>query len=68
MLDINPKLSGEEIKMLRKHIDRRRGMVLTAEATGLSRHTVRSVMNSGMCSEDTAKKIRKFLKSQSVEA
>lgn len=68
MLDINPKLSGEEIKNLREHIDRRRGMTLTAKATGLSRHTVRSVMNSGICSDDTAKKIRKFLKSQKQPA
>lgn len=68
MIKISPRLTSEEIELLRICADQRAGMNLLAEKIGVNRNTVRTAMHSGMCSEDTAKKIRSFLKKEKATA
>lgn len=66
MILIKPKLSVSELNALRERLDRRGGMNEAAELTGLSRGTIHKVMISGVCSENTARIIRRKLLKNAV--
>lgn len=63
MITISPQLTNKELNLLREYIDQRGGVNLAAKKIGIHRNTVRLAVVSGVVSEDTAKKIRSFLKS-----
>lgn len=58
---IQPKLSREELKKYRDRLDRRRGVVLASEATGLSKGTINRIALAGTGSDKSIEKIRKFI-------
>jgi len=68
MIQAKPKLTGEQCNRLRQYCDQRGGMNLASKKIGVGRGTIRTAMHTGMCSEETAAKIRKFLKAQTQPA
>lgn len=60
---IRPKLSGKELELFRKRLDRRGGMKRAAEATRLCRGTIRNVAMAGCGSDETIVRIKKFITS-----
>lgn len=58
---VKPKLTGEELQLLRKRLERRYGVQIAAEATGLHGTTIYRIALAGTGRDSNIKKIKEFI-------